>query len=171
MNVKTKVTRKHLKIQDEITFFVVFFYSQLYFTHEKQKTKLENIPAVLPGTVGQHLHPIEHCKHPVCTCYFHIARKQTLVELFPARQPSQQRNARRESRRAKAFLLRPPPVVSCPLCAVIISYWPGWCLTMNSISALQRRKQPPCLRRCDTIQPLDVVLTCRKFFLTIFYFF
>lgn len=67
------------------------------------------------------------------------------------------------------FLVRPLPVVLCPLCGVIISYWPAWCLTVDSISALQRRKRLPRLCQTDTIQPLHVVLNVRPFF-TILYF-
>lgn len=127
-----KVTRKPQQSRSDPIFTV-----SSVFTHE---IKRQSVPAV------PRLHPIKHGQHPVCLRYPHLARKQTLAKLFSARQSSEGSGTRRESRRVKAFLPRPPPVVSCPLCSVIISYWPGWCLTMNSISALQRSKQPPCLR-------------------------
>lgn len=58
------------------------------------------------------------------------------------------------------FFQAPPSAVSCPLCGVIISYRPAWCLTVDSISAPQRRKRLPSLCQTDTIQPLHVVLMC-----------
>lgn len=65
--------------------------------------------------------------------------------------------------RVKPFLPRPLFVVSCPLCGVIISHWPAWCLTMDSIIAPQWSKRLPSFCQTDTIQPLDV-LNFRQFF-------
>lgn len=76
----------------------------------------------------------------------------------PGSRPSQG-NAGGESRRAKSLRLACPlPVVSCPLCGVIISHWPAWCLTVDSINALQRRKRLPRLCQSRTMRPLHVVV-------------
>lgn len=93
----------------------------------------------------------ETANNPVCRSYLLVARNKTLLEPSQPGSASRQRNSCGESRRVKPFLPRPLSVVLCPLCGMIISYWPAWCLTMDSISALQRRKRLPSLCQTDTI--------------------